>query len=131
MPTCHGPCVGAISKEDYRELIDQVVEFLSGDDRPIRRALDEQMRLAASEERFEDAARYRNRLQAIERLSERQGVERRSIGTIDVLGIAVSAGNYGTNGVASNYYPVFDSIESPAIAPSVISVGARAPPSSS
>ena len=36
---CHAPCVGYISKEDYRELIDQVIEFLSGDDRPIRRRL--------------------------------------------------------------------------------------------
>jgi excinuclease ABC subunit C len=88
---CHAPCVGYISKEDYRELIDQVIEFLGGDDKPIRRRLTEQMRLAASEERFEDAARYRNRLQAIERLAERQAVERKSIGTIDVLGIAVSA----------------------------------------
>ena len=38
--------------------------------------------------------------------------------------ITVSAGNYGANGVASNYYPVFNSITSPAIAPSVIAVGA-------
>ena len=38
--------------------------------------------------------------------------------------IAVSAGNYGTNGIASNFYPVFNSIASPAIAPSVIAVGA-------
>ena len=37
---CHAPCVGYISKEDYRELIEQVIEFLSGDDRPIRRRLD-------------------------------------------------------------------------------------------
>ena len=88
---CHAPCVGYISKEDYRELIDQVIEFLSGDDRPIRRRLEEQMREAAAEERFEDAARYRNRLRAIERLSERQAVERKSIGTIDVIGVAVSA----------------------------------------
>ncbi|MDX6475034.1 MAG: excinuclease subunit [Gaiellaceae bacterium] len=88
---CHAPCVGYISKEDYRELIDQVIEFLSGDDRPIRRRLEEQMRDAATEERFEDAARYRNRLHAIERLSERQAVERKSIGTIDVIGVAVSA----------------------------------------
>ena len=88
---CHAPCVGYISKEDYRELIDQVIEFLSGDDRPIRRRLEEQMREAAAEERFEDAARYRNRLHAIERLSERQAVERRSIGTVDVIGVAVSA----------------------------------------
>src|SRR2546430_12257820 len=46
--------------------------FRSGDDRPIRRRLEQQMRDAAAEERFEDAARYRNRLHAIERLSERQ-----------------------------------------------------------
>src|SRR6478609_8512618 len=88
---CHAPCVGYISKEDYRDLIDQVIEFLSGDDRPIRRRLAEQMREAAADERYEDAARYRNRLHAIERLSERQAVERKSIGTIDVIGIAVSA----------------------------------------
>src|SRR5256885_4919603 len=87
---CHAPCVGYISKEDYRELIDQVIEFLSGDDRPIRRRLEQEMREAAAEERFEDAARYRNRLHAIERLSERQTVERPSAGSFDVIGIAVS-----------------------------------------
>jgi excinuclease ABC subunit C len=87
---CFAPCVGYISKEEYRELIDQVIEFLSGEDRPIRRRLEQQMRDAATEERFEDAARYRNRLRAIERLSERQAVERKSIGTIDVIGVAVS-----------------------------------------
>src|SRR3989440_562638 len=87
---CFAPCVGYISKEEYRDLIDQVIEFLSGEDRPIRRRLEQQMREAAAEERFEDAARYRNRLRAIERLSERQAVERKSIGTIDVIGVAVS-----------------------------------------
>src|SRR6478735_8580510 len=87
---CHAPCVGYISKDDYRDLIEQVIEFLSGDDRPIRRRLTEQMQEAASAERFEDAARYRNRLRAIERLSERQAVERKSIGTNDVIGVAVS-----------------------------------------
>ncbi|MGZ4289593.1 MAG: excinuclease ABC subunit UvrC [Gaiellaceae bacterium] len=87
---CHAPCVGYISKEDYRDVIDQVVEFLAGDDRPIRRRLEQEMRQAAAEERFEDAARYRNRLHAIERLSERQAVERPSSGSVDVIGIAVS-----------------------------------------
>ncbi len=88
---CHAPCVGYISQEEYRDVIEQVIEFLSGEDRPIRRRLEEQMREAAAEERFEDAARYRNRLRAIERLSERQAVERKSIGTIDVIGVAVSS----------------------------------------
>jgi excinuclease ABC subunit C len=87
---CHAPCVGYISKEDYRALIDDVIEFLSGNDRPIRRQLEEQMRAAAAEERYEDAARYRNRLRAVDRLSERQAVERKSIGTIDVVGVAVN-----------------------------------------
>src|SRR5262245_125926 len=86
---CHAPCVGYISKEDYRALIDDVIEFLSGNDRPIRRQLEEEMRRAAAEERFEDAARYRNRLFAVDRLAERQAVERKSIGTIDVIGVAV------------------------------------------
>jgi len=37
---CHAPCVGYISKEDYRALIDRVIEFLAGNDRPIRRELE-------------------------------------------------------------------------------------------
>src|SRR5579872_1354258 len=88
---CLAPCVAAVSKEDYRDVIDGVVEFLSGNDKPIRTELEAQMRAAAAEERFEDAARYRNRLRAVERLAERQAVERASIGTIDVIGLAVGA----------------------------------------
>jgi len=86
---CLAPCVGYVSQADYRELIEQVIEFLGGEDKPIKRRLQEQMRLAATEERYEDAARYRNRLHAVERLAERQAVERKSIGTIDVVGVAV------------------------------------------
>jgi excinuclease ABC subunit C len=87
---CFAPCVSYISKEDYRELIDGVIEFLSGDDKPIRRRLEQEMREAAAGERFEDAARYRNRLHAIERLSQKQAVERPSTGSVDVIGVAVS-----------------------------------------
>jgi len=85
---CYAPCVGYISKEDYRAVVDGVIEFLSGDDAPIRAELERRMREAAADERFEEAARYRNRLRAVERLAERQAVERRSIGTIDVIGVA-------------------------------------------
>jgi excinuclease ABC subunit C len=88
---CYAPCVGYTSKEDYREIIDGVIEFLSGNDRPIRRQLEARMREAAAEERFEEAARYRNRLKAVVGLAERQSMERSSIGTIDVIGIAVGA----------------------------------------
>jgi excinuclease ABC subunit C len=90
---CHAPCVGYITPERYRELIDEVIEFLSGETRPIVRALEERMRTAAEEERFEDAARYRNRLFAIERLAERQGADRRETGSIDVIGVAAEGGS--------------------------------------
>ena len=53
------------------------------------RELEPRMREAATEERFEDATRYRNRLHAIESLAERQGADRRAVGTIDVIGLAV------------------------------------------
>jgi excinuclease ABC subunit C len=85
---CLAPCVNYVSKEDYRAVIDGVIEFLSGNTRPIVRELERRMRDAAAEERFEDAARYRNRLYAIEGLAEKQAVERRSVGTVDVIGIA-------------------------------------------
>ena len=86
---CHAPCVGYISKEAYAEIIDGVVNFLSGDTRTIERELERQMHEAADGERFEEAARYRNRLFAVRRLTERQAVEKRSVGDVDVIGIAV------------------------------------------
>jgi len=87
---CHAPCVGYISKDDYRAIVDGVVDFLSGDTKTIVRALQRQMRDAAADERFEDAARYRNRLFAIENLAERQGADRRETGSVDVIGIAAA-----------------------------------------
>jgi excinuclease ABC subunit C len=86
---CKAPCVGYISKDEYADLIDGVVEFLSGETRPILRDLERRMQEAAADERFEDAARYRNRLFAIRHLAERQAADRRSVGTVDVIGIAV------------------------------------------
>jgi excinuclease ABC subunit C len=85
---CLAPCVGYVSKEDYRAIIDRVIEFLSGDVKPIQRELERQMREAAADERFEDAARYRNRLFAVQHLVERQSVERQSVGNVDVIGFA-------------------------------------------
>jgi excinuclease ABC subunit C len=86
---CKAPCVGYVSKEEYGELIERVIEFLSGETRPILRDLERRMQEAAAEERFEDAARYRNRLHAIRHLAERQAADRRSVGTVDVIGIAI------------------------------------------
>src|SRR5436853_5604882 len=85
---CLAPCVGYVTKDDYRAIIDQVIEFLSGDTDPIQRQLEQKMKDAAAAERFEEAARYRNRLRSVQHLAERQAADRRSVGTIDVIGLA-------------------------------------------
>jgi len=86
---CKAPCVGYVSKEDYRALIDGVVEFLNGETRPIQRELERRMKEAAAAERFEEAARCRNRLFAIRHLAERQTADKRAVGTVDAIGLAV------------------------------------------
>ena len=85
---CLAPCVGYVTKEDYRKIVDGVIEFLSGETRPILRKLEQKMQDAAERQAFEEAARYRNRLFAVRHLAERQAADKRAIGTIDVIGIA-------------------------------------------
>jgi excinuclease ABC subunit C len=85
---CLAPCVGYVTKEDYRAIIERVIEFLSGETRPVLRELEEKMRDAAERQAFEEAARYRNRLTAVRHLAERQAADKRAIGTVDVVGIA-------------------------------------------
>jgi excinuclease ABC subunit C len=88
---CEAPCVGYVSKQDYRRGIDGVVDFLSGRYREIERELERSMRAAASEQRFEDATRDRNRLRAVRSLLERQRVAHEA-GTLDAIAVAVRDG---------------------------------------
>jgi excinuclease ABC subunit C len=86
---CEAPCVGYVTKEDYRRGIDGVIDFLSGRYREIERELEQSMRAAATGQRFEDAARERNRLRAVRSLLERQRVANESVGTLDAIAVAV------------------------------------------
>ncbi len=89
---CEAPCVGYVSREDYRRGIDGVIAFLSGRYREIERSLERAMREAAAEQRFEDAARERNRLRAVRSLLERQRVANDAVGTLDAIAVAVGEG---------------------------------------
>jgi excinuclease ABC subunit C len=86
---CEAPCVGYVSKEDYRASIDGVIDFLSGRFRTIERELEERMRAAAAAEEFEQATVERNRLRAVHSLLERRRVANEAVGTFDALAVAL------------------------------------------
>jgi excinuclease ABC subunit C len=100
---CFAPCVDYISKEDYGKVIDGVIEFLSGETAPIIADLERRMQEAAAQENFEEAARYRNRLFSVRHLAERQAADKRAVGTVDVIGIAIEG-----NRAAVQIFPLRD-----------------------
>jgi len=71
---CSGPCIGAISKAGYRQMIDDLCKFLEGHSEPIVKRLQREMEQASEELRFERAATLRDQLRAIEQIIERQKV---------------------------------------------------------
>ncbi|MGH2763951.1 MAG: excinuclease ABC subunit UvrC [Thermoleophilaceae bacterium] len=85
---CQAPCVGYISKEEYRANVDTIIDFLSGRYRQIERALEQGMKQAAREQEFEQAATLRNRLKAVRSLLERQRIANEAVGTLDAIGVA-------------------------------------------
>ncbi len=86
---CEAPCVGYVSKADYRRSIDGVVDFLSGRYRSIERDLQARMQAAADAQEYEQATLERNRLRAVRSLLERQRVASDSIGTLDAVAVAL------------------------------------------
>ncbi len=85
---CSAPCVGLIGEEEYGELVERAGRVLSGDIAELETDLDERMRLAAGKEEFEMAAHWRDRLAALRRTVERQGVRPGERVERDVLGLA-------------------------------------------
>jgi len=88
---CGAPCVGYVSREEYRRGIDGVAEFLRGNYKGIERELEERMQAAAEGHAFEQAAVERNRLTAVRSLLERQRVANSQVGTLDAIAVALHA----------------------------------------
>ena len=86
---CGAPCVGYVDKQEYHESIEGVIAFLSGRYREIERDLERKMKEASANHEYEQAALERNRLRAVRSLLERQRVANESIGTVDVVAVAV------------------------------------------
>ena len=71
---CHGPCIGEISKKEYRELVDRVCLFLSGRQTELIDIIEEKMYKASDDNDFEKAAEYRDQMEALKEISKQQKV---------------------------------------------------------
>lgn len=85
---CLGPCIGAVSREDYGEMIKQVLLFLEGKQDRVVRELDRKMKEAADALDFEKAAMFRDQIQAIDRVIEGQRIAATTSGEQDVIAFA-------------------------------------------
>lgn len=87
---CMAPCMGYISKEEYREQINQIIDLLEGKTDKIMKQLKKEMEEASSKFEYEKAAYIRDKILAIDNISKRQKVSNLSENDIDVIGIAKS-----------------------------------------
>jgi len=84
---CSGPCVGEVTSERYRELVDELLDFLNGDTDTIVKRLEHEMRGAADELAFERAARLRDKLTSVRKAIEKQQMVADRNEDLDVIGI--------------------------------------------
>ncbi len=89
---CLGPCIDAVSKEEYHDVIKQVILFLEGKQERIVRQLESKMELAAESLDFEKAALLRDQIQAVEKVVEGQRIAATVKGEQDVIAFASDRG---------------------------------------
>jgi excinuclease ABC subunit C len=85
---CAGPCVGEIEAEGYRDLVDGMTSFFSGNSLEITKRLEEQMQSAAEAQEYERAARLRDQLSSVGKAMERQELVTERPDDFDVIAVA-------------------------------------------
>jgi excinuclease ABC subunit C len=85
---CLGPCIGAVEKQEYHDVINQVILFLQGKQELILRELNTKMKAAAQQLQFERAALLRDQINAIEKVIEGQRIAITLQGEKDIIGLA-------------------------------------------
>jgi len=85
---CSGPCVGEVENAEYDRLVGELIDFLDGDTQPVVRRLERQMSEAADDQKYERAARLRDRLASVRKVIEKQSMVTERPENLDVIGIA-------------------------------------------
>ncbi|MGB6187525.1 MAG: excinuclease ABC subunit UvrC [Aeromonas molluscorum] len=90
---CAGPCVaGLVSEEEYAQQVELARLFLAGKNQQVIGSLVGKMESASGDLRFEEAARYRDQIQALRRVTEQQSVSGNVLDELDVVGVAFEQG---------------------------------------
>ena len=89
---CDAPCQGEISREDYQAQIQQVLQFLGGNYGPVIQMLTDKMMAASEAMEYEKAMEYRDLIQSVRQITEKQKVTSSAMEDRDVIGLA-RAGN--------------------------------------
>lgn len=82
---CRGICTGYVSKDEYRETVNKVAEFLGGSTKPLVNEMKAKLEAAAEQLDFETAAKYRDNIMALEAINEKQRVVLRSDKDMDII----------------------------------------------
>ncbi len=90
---CSAPCAGKISLNDYEESVDRAIEFLEGGSGSVIKTLTKKMEEAAENLEFERAAKIRDRINAIERIGQKQHIVASKIKNQDVFALSVNTEN--------------------------------------
>ena len=85
---CNAPCQGYISKEEYRQRVDAAVEFLNGNYAPILKSLQEKMMVASEEMQFEKAIEYRDLLNSVKQIAQKQKITHNDGEDKDIIALA-------------------------------------------
>ena len=105
MKRCCGPCAaGNVTEEEYRGRIALALEFLSGNYAPVLKDLKDKMNKAAEEMAFEEAAHWRDLLQSVEKVSQKQKMSEGIGEDRDILGIAMETENADADAVIQTFF---------------------------
>ncbi len=85
---CSAPCQGYISKEEYRERVEQAVKFLNGEYQPVMKELEEKMNAASQEMEYEKAMEYRDLLNSVKQIAQKQKITHSDGEDKDVIGVS-------------------------------------------
>ena len=89
MKQCKAPCQGYVSQEEYRKNINKVIKFLNGDFQDAISELMEKMQKASEEMRYEDAMEYRDLINSIRKIGERQKITGYGQEDRDIIAVAM------------------------------------------